>query len=301
MFKLTVVICTHNRSDLLIKCLKSLETQTVKDFETIIVDNNSTDSTKEVSMIFCHGDPSKRAYYFESSVGLSHARNTGYKNAQGEYVAYIDDDAYATPNWCELILKNIDEFHFDVCGGKILPYYEHKRPFWFDDRLEIRNYGKKNFVPKNKIRYAFPGSNIIIKKAHIYAFGGFNPDLGMKGNKIGLGEETSLCLKISEQNDKFYHDSDLFVYHFTPKRNTTLNYRVKRYYAAGASAVIYQNNALYQIFKKLTSFSAFCFFLLLALISFNSYFFVYSLQQISYKIGFIVTLLKLKCKRGVEL
>jgi len=292
MLKLTVVICTHNRSDLLPKCLKSLEEQTTNDFEIIIVDNNSTDDTKKISLKFCEVEPSRRFYYFESKTGLSHARNTGYRNANGEYVAYIDDDAYASSNWCELILKNIDEYHFDVCGGKIMPYYEEKRPLLFDDRLEIRNYGKKGFVPKNKIRFGFPGSNIIIKKEHICNYGEFNPELGMKGKKIGLGEETSLCLKISEHHDKFYHDPEMIVFHYTPLKYTTLKYRSKRSYAAGASAVIMQGNSIYQCFKKTLSLIAFALFLPIAIILINPYFFIRSLQQISYKIGFIVTALQ---------
>lgn len=292
---LSVIVCTHNRANLLKKCLESLTEQTYSNIEIIVIDNNSTDNTKDVASQF-----SKVLYYFESKVGLSHARNTGYEKANGNYVAYIDDDAYAPREWCEQIIKNIHEHPFDVCGGKILPYYESKKPIWFDDRLEIRNYGKTGFVPRDKIRFGFPGSNIILKKEHIVNFGGFDPNLGMSGNKIGLGEETSLCLKISKQHNKFYHDSDLFVYHFTPKKNTTLSYRIKRNYAAGASAVLIQNKSLFQILKKMTTLSAFNFFLFLSIILFNPYFFVYSLQQIAYKIGFIVAIIRINCKKELN-
>lgn len=284
--QLSIVVCTHNRSELLKKCLESLVNQTYSSIEIIVVDNNSTDNTKEVVAQF-----PKVKYYHESRIGLSYARNTGYENAIGSYIAYIDDDAYASPNWCELIQKNIDMYQFDVCGGKILPYYEHKRPFWFDDRLEIRNYGKKGFVPKDKIRYGFPGSNIILKKVHIQAFGGFNPELGMKGNKIGLGEETSLCLKIAERYSKFYHDPDLIVYHFTPRKNTTLWYRIVRNYAAGASALLIHNKSIFQILKIMATLSVLIFLLPLSLILVNPYFFVRSLQRISYRVGFIINVI----------
>jgi glucosyl-dolichyl phosphate glucuronosyltransferase len=288
MTKLSVIVCTYNRSNLLRKCLESLVSQDCKNFEILVIDNNSSDDTRKVAESF---EPSVK-YYFESKVGLSHARNTGYKNAAGEYIAYIDDDAYAPSNWCELIIKNIDEYQFDACGGKIIPYYEEKRPWWFDDRLEIRNYGKQGFVPKNRIRFGFPGSNIIIKKEHIYNYGGFDPELGMKGGKIGLGEETSLCLKISEHHVNFFHDPDLFVYHYTPKKITTLSYRVKRNYAAGASALKMQGGNPIQLLKKSLALTAFVLFLPVSAFILNRYLFVYSIQQIAYKIGFINALIK---------
>jgi glycosyltransferase involved in cell wall biosynthesis len=290
MLKLSVIICTYNRAMLLKKCLKSLIDQVNKNFEIIVVDNNSVDNTKEVV-----SDISSNSihYIFEASVGLSYARNTGYKNSLGEYIAYIDDDAYADPFWCDRIIKNTIQYEFDVCGGVILPYYEEKPPIWFDDRLEIRNYGKKGFVSKVKARQGFSGSNIIFKKEHLYHFGGFDTELGMKGNKMGIGEESLLCKKISEIHNKFFFDPEIVVFHFTPKRNVSIKYRIHRNFLTGCSYVKIKGYNPYQITKKFITLIALIMLLPISLLSFRikNYYFVYILQQISYRVGYIVTAL----------
>src|SRR3989344_2536998 len=105
----TVVVCTYNRSDLLYKCLESLVRQTVSKnlYEVLVVDNNSKDNTQQAVKRFI------KTYVHIRNIktdvqGLSHARNIGWKHAKGEYIAYIDDDAIAEPDWIEQIIQFIN-------------------------------------------------------------------------------------------------------------------------------------------------------------------------------------------------
>ena len=104
MIKISVIVCTYNRAYLLKNCLRSLVDQLVETstFEVIIVNNNATDDTEEVAKSFTEKYPNFR-YIIEPNQGLSNARNRGYKEAKGEYVAYIDDDARAYTDWVENI------------------------------------------------------------------------------------------------------------------------------------------------------------------------------------------------------
>lgn len=282
-YPLSIVVCTYNRSQLLKKCLDSLMNQTCKNYEVIVIDNNSSDNTKEVVEQY-----NSVLYFFEPKTGLSYARNTGYEKASGEYIAYMDDDAYAVPNWCEQIIDNINKFQFDVCGGIILPYFDSKPPFWFHEKLETLNYGKKGFVPKSRSTRGFAGSNIIFKREHLIKYKGFNTSLGMKGNNIGLGEESELCYRIAQEHDKFYYDPDMKMYHYTTNKCFSLSYRFQRHFTKGICVSRACNNKKLHFLKKGVSLSV-CLLILpftLLLGPIRNYYLVFLIQQILYRIGF---------------
>ena len=97
---ISVVVCTFNRADLLETSLEALDEQILEssEYEVIVVDNNSTDNTLNVVEELCNRLTSLR-YCFEPNQGLSHARNRGWREAMGEYVAYIDDDCKVPGQW----------------------------------------------------------------------------------------------------------------------------------------------------------------------------------------------------------
>ena len=94
--KVSVIITTYNRAELLPRAVNSVLTQTFDDYEIIIVDDCSTDHTQEV--IQRMNDPRVRSFKHEVNRGAAAARNTGISNAIGEYIAFLDDDDECTPN-----------------------------------------------------------------------------------------------------------------------------------------------------------------------------------------------------------
>src|SRR5712671_6825521 len=105
MSRISVIIATHNRADLLAIALKSLARQTIPpaEYEVIVVDNASSDQTPAVVRQMSPAMPQVR-YVFEERLGLSWARNAGLEAARAPYVAYLDDDAKAEPEWLEALL-----------------------------------------------------------------------------------------------------------------------------------------------------------------------------------------------------
>ena len=84
--KITLILCTYNRCQTLAKALGSVAASTLPDslkWEVVVVDNNSTDQTREVIEDFCRRHPGRFRYVFEPQQGLSHARNAGIREAQG--------------------------------------------------------------------------------------------------------------------------------------------------------------------------------------------------------------------------
>jgi len=162
---LSVVVCTHNRSRLLYDCLRSLVRQTADSsvFEIIVVDNNSTDTTPEVVQAFL-GKFCNVRYVREPQTGLSHARNRGMIEVEGEYVAYIDDDAQAYPDWVEKIASYIRRNRSIVAFGG--PYYalsEIPLPDWFPPEYGSFDAGDKELL-LNGLDIFLCGTNMVFNR-----------------------------------------------------------------------------------------------------------------------------------------
>jgi len=129
--KLTILICTYNRVAILEECLASFVNQTINNqqFEVIVINNNSTDTTQIVAEKYAN-NYTNFSVVKELNQGLSHARNRGYQEAASDWVAYVDDDAKAHPNFVEQALWTINNHEFDAFGGIYLPWYKYGKPKW---------------------------------------------------------------------------------------------------------------------------------------------------------------------------
>jgi len=209
---ISVVVCTYNRAFLLENCLRSLEKQTAdkKKYEVIVVNNNSTDNTLKFVQDFI-----KNRYNFrlitEKRQGLSYARNRGWKEAKGKYVAYIDDDAVAEPNWIEQIMIAIKKHpKISVFGGPYKRFFNEPIPYWFPENWGNLNLGSKEKILKQEW---LSGSNIIFNKSILKKYGGFKTNLGMKGKKLLYGEETELLARFKKAGEPIYYVPTILVNH----------------------------------------------------------------------------------------
>jgi glycosyltransferase involved in cell wall biosynthesis len=233
---ISVVVCTYNRARLLAGALRTLCHQTLdkSKYEVIVVDNNSADGTQELVGEYCKHFSHVR-YCFEPQPGLSYARNRGWQEAMGEYVAYIDDDARAGENWLKTALALLENTKpAPLClGGPILPFYNSTKPIWFKE--EIRTWGDSSrYLRQGE---SFSGSNMIWRKEVVETLGGFDVRSGVRGDYLSIGEETVLFEKIwhSFYKPHFYYSPELAVQHWVPPAKMTVTYQLKRAFAAGQS------------------------------------------------------------------
>ena len=221
---LSIIICTFNRQELLKNAVLSLFHQINIDsssIEIIVIDNNSTDKTKE-SIIQLQKENKNLYYFLEVQQGLSFARNRGYKEAHGNYIAYLDDDALAPENWIDTALQIMGTYDPDAFGGPIYPFYLNEKPNWFKDEYEIRMH-QENTGWLKKENY-LSGSNMLFKRDILHEFKGFDTNLGMTGKKIAYGEETELVMRLHNANKKLYYDRKLIVKHLVPEFKQHLSY-----------------------------------------------------------------------------
>lgn len=231
--KVSVVICTYNRADLLKEALQSLIHQTADPscYEVIIVDNNSTDKTVEVVHNLIREKEFFR-YVLEPKQGLSHARNRGYVEAAYDWVAYVDDDAKVFPNYVERIQHVIDNYKFDCFGGVYLPWYNNIKPKWYRDEYQtnVHVQTKTGELPANKF---FSGGNCVFRKDLLKQSDGFNVEIGMTGNVTAYGEETLLINKLRQLNYKIGFDPELKVEHYVAIYKLNVKWFFKSAYAHG--------------------------------------------------------------------
>jgi len=119
MLKISVIIITFNRAHMLKDTLSSLVQQVRLPDEVVVVDNNSTDDTKEVALGF--SPELNIRYVFEGTQGVAVARNTSIKNASGDILAFIDDDCVAEKEWLRYLeLPFLKDPSIGMVAGKIL-------------------------------------------------------------------------------------------------------------------------------------------------------------------------------------
>lgn len=109
LVKISVIVATHNRADILPRCIESLLNQTFHDFEIIIVDDASSDNTSEVIQQLLEKDHRIRTITSLHNVGPGAARNLAINEAKGEFVAIIDDDDVAVPERLEIELDVLEK------------------------------------------------------------------------------------------------------------------------------------------------------------------------------------------------
>lgn len=210
--------------------LKQIDSSKFDSVDIIVIDNNSTDNTKYEVEKF---NSSKIKYIFEPNQGLSYARNSGYKAAKSEWVAYLDDDATAFPNWLDRIYWVITETDFDLFGGIYLPWYRDGKKKWYLDEYATNNTWMKYEKISELTIQNFSGGNCVFKKSILEEVGGFVGHLGMSGATVSYGEESYIQNKIRACGYKIGFDPEMLINHYVPLYKQTFPWFFVRAKALG--------------------------------------------------------------------
>ena len=243
---LSVIICTYNRAQSLDKTLESLEGMIVPegiDWEVLVVDNNSSDKTKEVVEDFSRRGALNLGYLFESKQGKSFALNRGLESAKGEIIAFTDDDVLMDKGWLKDLIKATNRYReYDGFGGRIVPLWRTKPPAWLgisgeynalrgtvflrDDGCDDKEYCEtKSVVPC--------GANMFFRKRGVDENGLFRSDLGPQAGIPGAAEDTEYCQRMVNRGKKFMYIGNAIAYHPVEPEKLTKSYLTKwRYYCA---------------------------------------------------------------------
>ncbi|RZM82514.1 glycosyltransferase family 2 protein [Leptolyngbya iicbica] len=197
--RISAIICTHNRDDYLGAAIDSLLQQDFDDYEVIVVDNASTDQTRTV--VESRLPHPRLQYIYESTLGLSAARNAGAQVAQGAILAYLDDDAEASRGWLSALLEIYEQNpKVAIAGGRVTLIWPENQtpPKWLSDNMagnlgaydlgdEITYITQPGLTPR--------GLNYSIKADFLQKIGGFDVNLGRVGKNLLSNEELYMTEK----------------------------------------------------------------------------------------------------------
>jgi glycosyltransferase involved in cell wall biosynthesis len=234
----SIIIPTYKKPDSLRLTIESLWKLDYprNNFEIIIVDNNSSDDTKEVVTELIAKSPVEMRYLLEKKPGLMFAHHAGAKVAKGKILYFTDDDVIVTKS----VLKEIEKmFKIDnriACvTGKILPIWEKEPPEWI---LKYFNNYMLSVNPNVKEKLLIAPYDVgvfscheAIKRAVLFEAGGFNPDYA--GNKMLGDGETGLSIKLEKLRYLFAYTDKAIIYNFVPVSRLTQKYMNHRFVVQG--------------------------------------------------------------------
>ncbi|MBR1808649.1 MAG: glycosyltransferase [Paludibacteraceae bacterium] len=228
---ISVIICTYNREKYIGNLLESIARNTLAkaEYEILLVDNNCTDRTHEVCIEFSERHPDVCFRYMkETEQGLSAARNKGIREAKGEVLLYVDDDALVDERYLSTYMdffkRNPD---IAAAGGPIIPLYETEEPKWMSTYTKAlltayMYYGdKEREYPKGK----YPGGGNAAYRATVFEKTGlFNTALGRKGDSLMGAEEKDIFDKMQTQGMRFYYLPQAVLHHIIPQKKLGKEY-----------------------------------------------------------------------------
>ena len=213
-----MIISTRNRAELLSQCLKAMVRQegvAPEAYEIIVVDNGSTDDTRQVVETIQQQFPRTR-YLYEPRLGLSIARNAGVRHAAGQIVCFTDDDAIPSSNYVSEILASFKDPRVACVGGKVVASWpDGAPPAWFSPKyanvVAQTTFGE---TPRLMRKGEFPfGCNISFRKDAFQGLGGFDESLGKRGKNNIWGEEIDLCHRLQAEGSHFFYNPAAAILH----------------------------------------------------------------------------------------
>ncbi len=218
--KVTFYIPTFNAQNTIELCINSVRNQTYPVDEIIIINDNSTDNTKEIlskynDLIIINNN---------QNLGLGYNRNLGIKNSSNEIIASIDSDVELDKKWLENIIINLKKNKIVMCGGNMLEKYTNNKVNAWREKYYNQSWGKKDILNPAFLY----GCNTILLKSYWEKTEGYDENL--KTN----GEDIDFCKQLKSIGDiNLYYSSDSLCYHLQDDSILSLSKRVWRYHSFG--------------------------------------------------------------------
>jgi len=221
---ITVCICTFKRTDFLRRLLTELDCQKTEgliSYSVIVVDNDRSLSAQNVVQSFQQTSKLEVWYFVESEQSIALARNKAVENAQGDFIAFIDDDEFPSRDWLLNLFKAYRRFKAHGILGPVLPHYEAKPPAWI-----IK--GRFHERPSHKSGTVLPWTltrtgNVLLRRD---LFDGkdnmFRPEFGSGG------EDRDFFRRKIGQGCKFVWCAEAPVYETVPPERYTRSFMLRR-------------------------------------------------------------------------
>jgi GT2 family glycosyltransferase len=206
--KVSVVVCAYNAERTMSPCLASLEKLTYPNYEVIVVNDGSTDSTREIA---------ERYEYIrlinQENKGLSAARNIGIAAATGEIIAFTDSDCVADPDWLTYLVATFLRSGRLAVGG---PNFPPPEDALVPSAVAVSPGGPTHVLLNDEVAEHIPGCNMAFRKSALEEINAFDPVFR------AAGDDVDLCWRLQNQGYQIGFSPAAVVWHF--RRNTVKAY-----------------------------------------------------------------------------
>lgn len=254
MSKLSVIIPVYNGVPFLEKLIDTVTAFTFTDFQCIFIDNNSTDNSIATLKELLQKTSLDYLILSEEKQGAGHARNTGIKNAKGEYLAFLDCDDIILPEKFERDMKIFSNHDVDFVFCRAKRFYEDgrviKHPIEGIDE-GVNNPSSLGYIWLRNY-FKLPGTgSLVVKRAIVESLGGFHTSL--------TGEDAFLFIRLGILYKGYFYDEVLFHYlrhsqSTTSSSNREKNSSLYRYFELRQNLyldpIIQSNEKAMQILKE---------------------------------------------------
>jgi glycosyltransferase involved in cell wall biosynthesis len=243
--KITVILCTYNRCQILAKALDSvavLKLPESVEWEILVVDNNSRDQTRRVVEDFRQRFPGRFRYLFEPRQGKSYALNSGIQEALGDVVAFMDDDVTVEPTWLQNLTAHLDQSEWVGAAGRIVLQWPKSLPAWLSTTGPYARCPFPDFdlgqETKELTRPPF-GANMAFRKTMFEKYGGFRTDLGPSASREipCPNEDVEFGRRLLDAGEHLRYEPSAVVYHPVAPERITKKYFLNWWFDAGRAEV----------------------------------------------------------------
>lgn len=281
---ITVCICTYKRTELLERLLATLAAQDTGGLFTysiVVADNDALQSAREVVSVFAAASAISTTYCVEPRQNIARARNKAVEHATGDFIAFIDDDEFATERWLLTLFNACRQYDVDGVLGPVRPHFDRQPPKWIINGkfYERTTYPTGLVIDRGKGRTG----NVLLKRR---LFEGttepFRPE-------FLAGEDQDFFGRMIEQGNRFIWCNEAVAYETVPPTRWRRRFMLRRAMLQGKITPIEPAFGPRQVAKSLVAVPLYTAVLPLAGLFGQHWFMTYVLKA-SYHIGRLLAL-----------
>jgi GT2 family glycosyltransferase len=238
--RVTVAVITYNRSRFLKETLAGLVRQDypADRWELLVIDNNSTDDTREVVSSFLSSAPSPR-WILEARPGLDHGRNRAVGESRCDVIVLVDDDILMEPDWLTRLVapfSSQNSHSIGVVGGEVIPVFPDGIPAWLEGSHRPLGFRKDSgALPPGQ---APMGANFAFPKWVFERFGTFDTSLDRKGAMLFGGGDSEMIRRVRSVGLEAWFVPGAKVLHQIPAGRLSLRYAMRHAFDSARSSVV---------------------------------------------------------------
>jgi succinoglycan biosynthesis protein ExoM len=246
---ISVCICTFKRAELLKGLLERLDNQRTDGlftYSVVVADNDYLRSAQQVVAAFSSANQVSVTYCFEPQQNIALARNKALEHADGNFIAFIDDDEFPADDWLCNLFKAYMTYGVDGVLGPVKPYFESTPPQWVE---KGKFFERPTYLSGYELTWSQSRSGNVLFRRDILSAGG----TPFRSEFDTAGEDVDFFRRVMEQGHKFVWCNEAVVFEVVPTLRCTRSYLLKRALLRGSNFPKHPTDRLTNAAKSLVA------------------------------------------------